>query len=329
QVETLKFAAYALLFFLTVQTMQGEDMRKLAEILIWFGFLLAIFAMIQDLTSNGKLYWLRKPQSGGSFFGPYVNRNHYAGLMEMLVPFAIVLAMAPAVSRTLQALMTFATLTMGGSIFLSRSRGGLMAFAVQLALLTVLYMRDRKSWRLAISVAVLGALSLGFVLYLDRGQMVGRLETLKEIQLDGPEGQRLTIARDGLKMFAERPWTGWGLGTFPVVYPQYRSYFTDKFVNQAHNDYLQALVETGLPGFAVLLWFLVVLFRSAAKGARKWATSSRAAVTLAALTGCVGILVHSFVDFNLRIPANAALFAVLCALASSPHSQPRRTSNAA
>ena len=61
----------------------------------------------------------------------------------------------------------------------------------------------------------------------------------------------------------KRPFLGWGLGTFPVVYPQFRSFYTTFFVNQAHNDYLQLLVETGLAGVSIAVWFLVLVFRRA------------------------------------------------------------------
>ncbi len=62
-------------------------------------------------------------------------------------------------------------------------------------------------------------------------------------------------------MFSHRPVWGWGLGTFPTVYPSYRSFYTNLFVNEAHNDYAQVLVETGLLGFGLMLWFLITLYR--------------------------------------------------------------------
>ena len=71
-----------------------------------------------------------------------------------------------------------------------------------------------------------------------------------------PVARGSSIDRDALKMFAARPITGWGLGVFPNVYPQFRSFHTNFFINEAHNDYLQLLVEMGGLGFAVLLWFL-------------------------------------------------------------------------
>lgn len=118
-------------------------------------------------------------------------------------------------------------------------------------------------------------------------------------------------------MFSRRPLLGWGLGTFPTVYPGYRSFYTNEFVNEAHNDYAQLLVESGVLGFGVMVWFLALLYRRGLPTSRRWEFKWDGALSLAALLGCSGIVVHSFVDFNLQIPANAAVFYVLCALAAS------------
>ena len=101
---------------------------------------------------------------------------------------------------------------------------------------------------------------------------------------------RLGIDRDGLRMFAHRPLIGWGLGTFPIVYPEFRSFSTTFFVNEAHNDYIQLLVETGAVGLALMLWFLVRFYRNAARKLRTWETSVNGAIALAAVLGCTGIL---------------------------------------
>jgi O-antigen ligase len=118
-------------------------------------------------------------------------------------------------------------------------------------------------------------------------------------------------------MFWHRPVWGWGLGTFPTVYPSYRSFYTNLFVNEAHNDYAQLLMETGLLGFVLMLWFVIALYRSGWPISRRWEFQWDRAVSLAAFLGCTGMLLHSLVDFNLQIPANAAVFYVLCALAAS------------
>jgi O-antigen ligase len=117
-------------------------------------------------------------------------------------------------------------------------------------------------------------------------------------------------------MFARKPWLGWGLGVFPDIYPQFRTFHTNFFVNEAHDDYLQLLVEMGGLGFATMLWFVIVMYRGALKKLGNWPEDINGAVALAAMLGATGILVHGFVDFNLQIPANAALFYVMCIVAT-------------
>jgi O-antigen ligase len=136
---------------------------------------------------------------------------------------------------------------------------------------------------------------------------------------------RIQINRDGLRMFLKKPVMGWGLGSFPVVYPQFRSFYTNFFVNQAHDDYLQLLVEMGLLGFATMIWFVIVVYRRAFRKIANWTSDVSGAVTLACILGFTGILVHSAIDFNLQIPANAALFYVFCTVAAAdPFAQPMR-----
>src|SRR5271165_5569747 len=85
-----------------------------------------------------------------------------------------------------------------------------------------------------------------------------------------------------------------GLGTFPVVYPQFRSFYTNFFVNEAHNDYLQLLAEMGLLGFGTMVWFVVVLYRSALRKIGNWMTDVPGAVTLACMISATGILLHDW-----------------------------------
>ena len=103
-----------------------------------------------------------------------------------------------------------------------------------------------------------------------------------------------------------------------MVYPQFRTFYTNFFVNEAHNDYLQLLIETGLVGFGIMVWLVVTVYARALKKIKNWSNDVGGAVTLACLLGLTGILVHSAVDFNLQIPANAAIFYVLCTVAAAP-----------
>src|SRR5439155_21322992 len=88
-------------------------------------------------------------------------------------------------------------------------------------------------------------------------------------------------------------------------------------LNAAHYDYVQMLVETAIVGLACMAWFVVVLYRKGSSELRNWNRSWSRLLRVATLVGCTGILVHSLFDFNLQIPANAAMFFVFCALATS------------
>jgi O-antigen ligase len=109
------------------------------------------------------------------------------------------------------------------------------------------------------------------------------------------------------------------LGVFGEIYPQFSSLSSNSAVGMAHNDYLQLLVEMGALGLAVAFWFLLTLYRSALRMLQPGLPDINTAITLAATLGMSGLLVHSFVDFNLQIPANAALFYVLCVVAARSH----------
>jgi O-antigen ligase len=316
----LLYAAYGMLVFVVTQTLRrSSQFELLAKLFTGYGAVVASFAVLQGLAPNGKLYWISPLEQGGLIYGPYVNHNHYAGLMEMLTPFPLVLAATRFTDGNRKLAVAGIAALMAGSIFLSGSRGGMAAFMAQMVVLGVLLVRNREgSWKPPLMLGAFLAMVIAFLVWMGSNELTQRLISIHSgarEELSG--GVRLTIDRDCLRMLVKRPFLGWGLGTFPIVYPEFRSFYTNFFVNQAHNDYLQLLVETGLAGFSIAIWFLVLVFRRAAGKLKNWTESASGAMTMAALLGCVGILVHSFLDFNLQIPANAALFYVLCAIAAS------------
>ena len=308
------YCTYGLLCFLVVQCLRKtSQVNVLAWMFSGYGFAVAMFALMQGIASNGKLYWLRTAESGGWIYGPYVNHNHYAGLMEMLTPIPLVISLAGGVRGSRRALAGLVAAIMASTIFLSGSRGGMAAFAAQMALLAGFLITRRKKWKTTFAFGAFLVIALGLLVWLGGGELVERIASIQNgarTELSG--GTRLTIDRDALRMFAQKPVLGWGLGVFPDIYPQFSSLSTNLQVGMAHNDYLQLLVEMGALGFAAGLWFLLTLFRSALKKLKRWPADTNTAVTLASILGVTGILVHSFVDFNLQIPANAALFYVLC-----------------
>lgn len=325
----LRYIGYGMLVFVASQSLRrSSQVRPLALLVCGYGLLLSTFALLQGIIPNGKLYWIWPLEQGGLIYGPYVNHNHYAGLMEMLLPFPLVLALSRQTEGNRKLIVAAIAALMAGTIFLSGSRGGMLAFLAQAIVLAML-LRKRGDWKEPLALGLFLAFAIGFLIWLGGNELTHRLASLQsEAQHEVAGGVRLTIDRDCLRMFRDRPILGWGLGTFPTVYPQYRSFYTSFFVNEAHNDYLQLLVETGIFGFGIAIWFLWITFSGAAKKLHNWTETVNGSVTVAALLGCVGILVHSFLDFNLHIPANAAFFYVLCAIAAIKpfHESERRRS---
>ncbi len=322
----LLYLAYAMLCFLAGQTLlRGSQVRRLALTFSVYGGVLASFALLQGISSNGKLYWLRQPRMGGWIYGPYVNHNHYAGLMEMLVPIPLVLSLTRLASTRTRALAAAAAAVMVGTIFLSGSRGGMLAILAELIVLAALLVKQKRSVRTSIGVGVFLVIVVALLVWVGGSDLSRRIATVGMSHSEISNDVRLNIDRDTFRMFLKRPVLGWGLGTFSVVYPQFRTFYTNLFVNQAHNDYLQLLAEMGLLGFATMLWFLLTLCARAFRKIGNWTVEISGATTLACLLGLCGILVHSVFDFNLQIPANAALFYVLCTIAAAaPFAQPAR-----
>lgn len=289
----------------------SKDSRRLHVALSVFGFVYALYAIGLHFASPNLLFWSRTPETGGTVFGAYVNRNHYAGLMELLVPLPLVAALRKDLEYPKRLLFAFFALLMSASIFLSGSRGGMLAVAIQFGVLALVWKPiGGRKWGLIAGAVILVVL----VGWLGGMQVADRLGTLASA--GEKSNMRLLIVKDGVSMVAEKPLLGWGLGVFPTVYPQFRSFYTDEFVNQAHNDFLQILIETGVIGFlsfAALLWGVL---RKVVGELDIWQDDAFSNLSVGAMLGIVGLLVHSFTDFNLQIPANALLFFALCGIAS-------------
>jgi O-antigen ligase len=317
----LLYGCYGGLIFLVSQVFQRRKQRSaFGFFCAGYGFLLSLFAIVQQFTFNGKIYWVVATHHGGWIYGPYVNHAYYAGLMEMLVPFPLMLAIDKQGEKASRAFFLFAAVVMGSTIFLSQSLGGMIAFAVELAVLSLILFRNRRfAYREILLLAVLCVALIAWLAWLRPAGLIERIARLLNPISDAGATGRVAIVKDSFRMLRQRPFLGWGLGTFSTVYPSFRSFYTNLWVNEAHNDFVQTLVETGIVGFAFSSAFLAVLFRDGIDKLNHWRSDTQSSMGLAAFLGCIGILVHGFVDFNLQIPANAAFFFALSALVTTRH----------
>jgi O-antigen ligase len=314
----LLYVAYGLICFLITQTLtRTRQLRRIATAVVIYGTGVAMFAILQSLSSAGKIYWFRTLQLRGWIYGPYVNHNHYAGLMEMLVPVPLVFAFSRYARGRERWAAASAAALMGATIFLSGSRGGMAAFAAELVVLLYFLFRERRNEGTGFLLGGFLLLSLATIAWIGGDKVSARIATLDgDRRAELRSDIRLRIDRDTAVMFARRPILGWGLGTFEEVYPQFRGFYTSLLVDKAHNDYLQLAAETGLLGLGAAIWFLWISLRTGWRKAHKWASDINGGVSVAAIVGIAGILVHSLIDFNLQVPANAALFYALCTMAA-------------
>jgi len=306
--ELLRLSAYLIIFFLAAQAFRTRrDLTQLAWFLMSFAFLVSLFGIIQHFTSEGRIYWYRELPLGGDLFGPYVNRNHFAGFVELTVPVGLSLMVFRGLRREVFPLAALLTIIPVSALVLAGSRGGIISFAFQLGVLALLVRsrRSREGPRMA-AVGIVALAAVALIAWIGAGRAIERFSNLP--QTDTSLGRRLTMALAASQIVRNHPILGSGLGTLVVVYPRYETTYDGKVVEHVHDDYMELLAETGLLGGICGLSFLVLLYRQARNNFEAAQGHFSRAIHAAGIVAVAGLLLHSFVDFNLHIPANALLF---------------------
>lgn len=324
RVEALKWVAYLLIIFLAGESFRTiEQLKSFVWFLVIFGFLISLFGIIQHFTFNGKLYWSVPLLSGGTPFGPYVNRDDFAGLVELVAPLGLTLLFFKAVRRQHITLLLLFTIVPIGAAILSASRGGIIGVFFEFILLAFLARARTIGKKQLLGVTALVFIAGTFIVWLGVSEAIERFEQLASGEIS--QNQRVAMYRDTSHIFFDHPWVGTGLGTFPVVYPGYASFYDSGLVvNHAHNDYLELLADTGLVGGACGLSFIVLLFWGGWAGLQAANVRLLRATRAGSLTACAGFLLHSLVDFNLHIPSNALVFLLVASIATSEIEEPHR-----
>jgi O-antigen ligase len=316
RMEFLVLLSMLILLFLAAQAFRRMgDWKDFAWFIMILAFLVAGLGILQHLTFNGKLYWFREMRYGGIPFGPYVNRNHFAGFAELVLPMALVPLLLARVRRERLIIVSILAIIPLSALLLSASRGGIIALGAELAFLVlVLGLRKAVGRNLLVGTAVL-VLAFLTVSWLGVGQILSRFSSLQTLEVQ--QAKRASMWHGTWQIFLDHPALGTGLGTLQQVYPPYETLYDGKIVNHAHNDYLEALAETGTIGGICCAWFLGTLFVSALRLLQAGDNSFASTLRLCGWTACWGLLVHSLMDFNLHIPANLLLFLMMSLLATA------------
>ena len=316
-VELLKLFACFLVFFLFLQAFRTRgDLAGFVGFLIFFGFAVSLFGIAQHFTSNGKIYWIRPVPENGPFFGPYVNGNHFAGFVELIVPLGLALIAFRGIRRDLLPLTGLCTIVPIGALVMTGSRGGILVFAFELGLLVLLSSTHRahKTRIKTLAAVVLGAFAL--VAWLGANKAMEKFGELR--RGDVTNSRRWSMLVGSAHVFFDHPILGAGLGTLVDAFPKYDTQYDGRVVDHSHNDYIEVLADSGLLGGFCCGIFLFLLFQMALSHLESDQGHFSRGYHAGALLACAGILLHSFVDFNLHIPANLLLFLLQAALATSP-----------
>jgi len=315
KVELLKLGMYLFLGFLAVESIRTEkDQKGVAWFLAGLSFAVSLVGILQFFSWNGRIFWLGKVVSAGTPFGPFVDRDHFAGFVELTVPFAFALLLSRAARREMLLLGLFGIVPVG-AVVLSGSRGGILSLIFEAGLMGILSRRQITRSGKGRSAVVLLVLCGMFTAWLGMEGAYGRFKDLISYGVTGD--RRMSLYKDTWRIFADHHWMGTGLGTLQSVYPRYESRYDGYIVDHAHNDYLELLADTGIAGGLCGIAFIVVLFGQGFANLRKATTPFGVAFHSAALTACSGLLLHSAVDFNLHIPSNALLFLLIAFTGSS------------
>ncbi|MFW5970774.1 MAG: O-antigen ligase family protein [Desulfovermiculus sp.] len=340
--ELLRFSTYTLFYVLTIQMFtQARIMKRSLHLVSGFAVVLAVFVLLEFAVRimnyplpQDKIMWIRDSVYGAGSVGPYVNRNHYAGLMEMLFPLTLGLfliyrpvmqglglkeRLAEAFAEyRISPLFLYATAAMllGASLFVTLSRGGIISLTLSLGLLALFLILKTGQKRVGVFIVVIfvGILCLtgsrAWDLIFERfGQI--RTET-GEIHTN-----RFTYWKDSLGIIEDFPLLGTGMGSFETIYPLYRTHPGTSRLEHAHSDYLEFVTTGGLLIPAVMAAFLAVIGYKTMRNVRSRKDRYAVYICISSLAGVAAILFHSFVDFNLQVGANGLYFFFLLALALS------------
>lgn len=323
--EMVKVLFYGFLFFAVVNNLnRQESVQIIALVLILLAAVIALYASYQFFSHSRKVWhWIKPEQYGYRGSGSYICPDHCAGFLEMILPLGIFYALIGRFSHAFKVVLFYLSGLILLGIALTITRAAWVATGLSLLVGLIVLIRQRNfRWR---ALVVLTVLLMAAMVFAQRNQ-----ETAKRFGLLHTTGGKIFDSRfafwtAGVKVWQENPWLGAGPDHFEYRFRPYRivaegSHYDPQFV---HNEYLQVLCDYGVAGFVIITaaWLLFYL------GAiRTWPfirrnsndlspkTSNKSAFVLAGGVGLFAILIHSVVDFQFHVAANAFVAVTLMAL---------------
>lgn len=328
------------MIFLAVSGMDAEQKKSLINVFLGIALFEALLGLIQYGDGAGSIFYLGMSQTDGSASGTYPNRNHFVGMLEMALPLALAM-FSVMLGRTK---MQFSSKRRKpwsqrlGNLFQGRGNYAVIYAAISIAiLLGIIFTRSRTGIGLAMLGVLLSALlysrrlggrnvfgmvgtiaALGAALAIE----IGLAPVFSRFTMNNPaDDLRWPIFDATMKAIGTFFPLGSGPGTFPTVFMRFQTPNLPVFINHAHNDYLEWLMEGGLLVALLLALFAFLYIR---QWFTVWTKREWSSLRFAQAGSGVALLLmalHGLLDFNLHIPANAIFFAFLSAVFFHHHDE--------
>jgi O-antigen ligase len=326
------YVSFAVLLVGTARLLSVTGSRRLVEALTVLGVLLALVGIVQKPLYSGAIYGMWELELGRTPFGPFVNRNHFAGWMIMVLPLTLALLSA-GIDRSMRGLkpgwrskvlwfsspeasqlvlIAAAAVVMALSVMLTMSRSGITAFTLSLLVMgwfALLALGDRA--RRATAAVSLAVLMLVVVAWAGPEALIARFTAGDWGELSNRRG----AWADARSVALDFSLAGTGLNTYWAAALFYQRHELTHFFAQAHNDYLQLAAEGGALLVVPTLVCLGIFIRDVRRAMRDQRGSMTWWLRAGAVTSLLAIACQEVVEFSLQMPGNAALFAVVCAIA--------------
>jgi O-antigen ligase len=294
---TLQWLTWAAVYYAGISLLKEEGLvKRVRTAIVWFGFAVAVEAILQVYLSPGKVFGLFPTGYREFVMGPIVYHTHFAVFIEAILPIALFLMVSEAGRSDAFLLVSAVLLT---AVIVSASRGGLGIVCAEVAAVLVLsHLQKRRTGR-RIGLIALSLVGVTAILALIAGFATASARFYSEPLTAG----RLQFAMSTLRMIGAHPWIGWGLGSWPAVYPAFATLDPGAIVNQAHSDWLQWTADGGVPvGLATVSFAL-------------WAI--RPAIRSIWGVGVIAILIHAAFDYPFSRPAIGAWPILILAMAAA------------
>ena len=303
-----KWISWLAVYYVAASTTRNAHLSERLRVSIsWFGFAVAAEAILQAFLSPDRIFSIFPAAYRDFVMGPILYHTHFVVFVETILPISLYLGLIDAKKGRYIFLGISAVLI--ASVVVSASRGGLLITLLEV--ITVLVFLWLKPTRVnpRIGLRALGLAGSVAVLIL----LVGFGTISERFRAQSLVPGRLQFAISSLHMIGQRPWTGFGLGCWPAVYPAFALFDPGGYVNQAHTDWLQWTAEGGLPVGIVMLALFIWAFRRAVSSI--WGM------------GVVAVLVHAAFDYPFSRPAVGAWPILILAMAAASETRHELRSN--